>query len=138
LSSEKLSSSSSVIVATTTLATCFKGVIQHKLYSWFIESLDTNSKGKHNRTHTFGFAISVRSSSCWSIKSHKPKAASSFTISKLKSYSIRLCYCVQEFPVYKCTRNTAKYCQTLHSLVENYVECHFNVFEFSIYFILYN
>ena len=33
LSSEKLSSSASVIMATTTLATCFEGVIPHELFS---------------------------------------------------------------------------------------------------------
>ena len=88
-SSEKLSSSASVIMATTTVVTCLEGVIPHEVFSWFyIESLDTNSKGKHNRTHTF--AISVRRSSCWPIKSHKPKAASLFTIFKKLQYNFVL------------------------------------------------
>jgi hypothetical protein len=117
----KLSSSTSVIIATTqSLATYFKGVIPHELFSWL------DSKGKHK------FGIPVHRSSCRSIKS-RFKAAPLFTIFRLKSYTVlqlqlQLCYCAHKFTVYKCTRNAAKYCQTLHSSVANYVECYFNVF----------
>jgi hypothetical protein len=101
-SSEKLSPSASVIMTTTTLATCFEGLIPHELFSW----LDTNSKGKHyskGKLTPSGFRFAAPAVD---IASHtRFKAASLFTMFTVKKLQyikiVLLCTKISSVEMYK-------------------------------------
>jgi hypothetical protein len=89
-----------VIMTTTTLATCFEGLIPHELFSW----LDTNSKGKHKlfELTTSGFRFVAPAVD---IASHtRFKAASlftMFTVKKLQYKIMLLCTKISSVEIYK-------------------------------------
>ena len=116
-SSEKLSPSASVIMTTTTLATCFEGLIPHEIFSW----LDTNSKVKHKlfELTPSGFLFAALAVD---IASHtRFKAASLFTMFTVK----QLQDCVIVYKHFQCRnvqemqRSIVKHCTPRSQIMWN-------------------